>query len=109
MKLATLHCSPQTVRELPAAGDLPALMAQLPGWQIEGKTLTKTYHFADYHHTMAFVNALAWIAHQQDHHPDLSVHYNRVQVSWNTHDANGLTMNDFICAARCQALQAETA
>ena len=54
---------------------------------------------------MAFVNAVAWVAHRADHHPDLSVHYNRVVVSWSTHDAGGITQNDLVCAARVEALQ----
>jgi 4a-hydroxytetrahydrobiopterin dehydratase len=53
---------------------------------------------------MAFVNALAWIAHQEDHHPDLSVHYNRAVVRFSSHDAGALTLNDFICAAKAEAL-----
>ena len=60
--------------------------------------------FADYYKTMAFVNALAWIAHAEDHHPDMSVHYNRAVVRFSTHDAGGLTLNDFICAAKAEAL-----
>ncbi|MBV8048278.1 MAG: 4a-hydroxytetrahydrobiopterin dehydratase [Paludibacterium sp.] len=109
MRLADQHCSPDTARQTPDAREMERLLTELPGWQIEDKTLVKTYRFSDYHRTMAFVNALAWIAHQQDHHPDLSVHYNRVRVVWSTHDAGGLTLNDFICAARCQALQADAA
>jgi 4a-hydroxytetrahydrobiopterin dehydratase len=107
MILADLHCSPSTINRLPGADQIADLMAQLPGWQIEERALVKTYRFADYHRTMAFVNALAWIAHQEDHHPDLSVHYNRVRVAWSTHDAGAVTLNDFICAARCQTLQAD--
>ena len=56
---------------------------------------------------MAFVNALAWIAHTEDHHPDLSVGYNRCGVCFTTHDAGGLTENDFVCAAKVSALGAE--
>ena len=104
MNLLDMHCeaqhgshplSPQAVNEL---------LAHLPGWQIEGIELSKTYPFADYYRTMAFVNALAWIAHAEDHHPDLSVHYNRAVVRFSTHDAGGLTLNDFICAAKTEAL-----
>ena len=65
----------------------------------------KTYRFAGYHETMAFVNAIAWIAHRADHHPDLSVHFNRVVVSYSTHDAGGVTGNDVTCAARVESLQ----
>ena len=53
---------------------------------------------------MAFVNAIAYVAHGQDHHPDLSVHYNRVEVVYSTHDAGGVTLNDCICAARTDQL-----
>jgi 4a-hydroxytetrahydrobiopterin dehydratase len=53
---------------------------------------------------MSFVNALAHVAHQQDHHPDLSVHYDRVVVRFSTHDVGGLSENDFICAAKASAL-----
>jgi 4a-hydroxytetrahydrobiopterin dehydratase len=57
---------------------------------------------------MAFVNALAWIAHTEDHHPDLGVHYDRVVVRWSSHDAGGLTDNDLLCAAKVDALIAGT-
>lgn len=79
-------------------------LAALKGWAIEGDTLAKTYAFKDYHQTMAFVNAVAWIAHRADHHPDLAVGYNRCRIAWSTHDAAGLTAFDFDCAAQCDAL-----
>lgn len=81
-------------------GDLDVLLGLLPDWTMQGIELTRTFRFANYHETLAFVNALAWIAHGEDHHPDLSVHYNRCVVNWSTHDAGGLTLNDFICAAK---------
>jgi 4a-hydroxytetrahydrobiopterin dehydratase len=82
------------------------LLAEVPGWLLveEGAALARTFRFANYYETLAFVNAVAWIAHQEDHHPDLSVHYNRVVVRYSTHDAGGLTDNDFICAAKVSAL-----
>jgi len=80
-------------------------LAALPGWAHVADRIAKTYRFANYHETMAFVNAVAWIAHRADHHPDLSVHYNRVVVSYSTHDAGGVTDNDLTCAARVEALQ----
>jgi 4a-hydroxytetrahydrobiopterin dehydratase len=55
---------------------------------------------------MAFVNAVASIAHREDHHPDLSVHYDRCVVAWSTHSAGGVTLNDLICAARTDAVAA---
>jgi 4a-hydroxytetrahydrobiopterin dehydratase len=53
---------------------------------------------------MAFVNALAYIAHQEDHHPDLWVSYNRCEVAFNTHSAGGISVNDLICAAKLNRL-----
>ena len=81
-------------------------LAQLDNWQIaeQGSALRKIFHFENYYQTMAFVNALAFIAHQQDHHPDLGVHYNRCEIRFSTHDVGGLSLNDFICAAKTDAL-----
>lgn len=69
-----------------------------------GMAITRTFRFADYYRTLAFVNALAWIAHREDHHPDLGVHYDRVVVRYSTHDVGGLSENDFICAAKAAQL-----
>ena len=81
-----------------------AMLAQLKGWALQEGKLVKVYPFANYHHTMAFVNALAWISHREDHHPDLEVGYNKCRVSYWTHAVGGLSENDFICAAKCDAL-----
>jgi len=106
MNLLTMHCQPQLGKKPLDAATQHTLQATLPGWQISSDNqLVKTFTFANYHQSIAFVNALAWIAHQEDHHPDLSVHYNRVVVHFSTHDAGGLTLNDFICAAKTEALQ----
>ena len=80
------------------------MLAQLKGWQLQDGKLAKVYPFANYHHTMAFVNALAWISHREDHHPDLEVGYNKCRVVYWTHAVGGLSENDFICAAKCDAL-----
>ena len=76
----------------------------LPAWEFTDNRLIRTFRFANYYETMAFVNAVAYIAHREDHHPDLSVHYNRVVASYSTHDAGGVTLNDCICAAKVEAL-----
>ena len=85
---------------------LRELLPQVAGWELAeaGKALTRTFKFKDYYRTMSFVNALAHMANREDHHPDLSVHYDRCLVRYSTHDAGGLTENDFICAARASAL-----
>jgi 4a-hydroxytetrahydrobiopterin dehydratase len=84
--------------------ELGPKLAVLPGWSHVADRIAKTYRFANYHETIAFVNAVAWISHRANHHPDLSVHYNRCVVSFSTHDAGGITGNDLICAARVERL-----
>ena len=80
------------------------MLKGLQGWKVEGGKLAKSFDFANYYETMAFVNALAWISHREDHHPDLAVGYNKCRVEYMTHAINGLSENDFICAAKCDAL-----
>ncbi|MBA3056536.1 MAG: 4a-hydroxytetrahydrobiopterin dehydratase [Gammaproteobacteria bacterium] len=91
-----------------SATEIVTNLAKLEGWQLSGDgadvAIEKTFSFANYHETMAFVNALAFIAHRQDHHPDLSVRFNRCAVRFNTHDIGGLSRSDFDCAARVEAL-----
>ena len=84
--------------------DIATHLAALDNWSREGNTIVKLYKFANYHETLAFVNALAWIAHRSDHHPDLEVGYNRCRVAYSTHSAGGLTDKDFTNAARIDAL-----
>ncbi|MET0918890.1 MAG: 4a-hydroxytetrahydrobiopterin dehydratase [Burkholderiales bacterium] len=102
LALASTSCRPGAPR-LPA-DELAAHLSTLDGWALAGDRIEKTFRFADYHQTMAFVNALAWVAHREDHHPDLSVHYNRCVVAFSTHDAGGVTQNDVICAAKAERL-----
>jgi 4a-hydroxytetrahydrobiopterin dehydratase len=85
---------------------IEALLAEVPGYRVDDarSKISKEYSFTDFYETIAFVNALAYIANQEDHHPDLAVSYNKCQVAFTTHDAGGLTENDFICAARVNAL-----
>ena len=107
--LAQRHCIPRRGPQHRLAPERVAtLLAQLPDWTLaeDGQALVRTFRFDDYHRTMAFVNALAHIAHREDHHPDLGVHYDRCVVRFSTHDVGGLSENDFICAARADALLA---
>lgn len=87
-----------------APAQIDDLLAALPGWGREGDGIAKVFRFQDYHRTMAFVNAVAWIAHREDHHPDLTVSYGSCRVYFSTHDTGGLSENDFICAAKVEAL-----
>ena len=87
-------------------GQIEELLREVPGYKADAAraVISKEYTFKNFYETIAFVNALAYIANQEDHHPDLAVSYNKCQVSFSTHDAGGLTENDFICAARVNAL-----
>ncbi|MDD2546951.1 MAG: 4a-hydroxytetrahydrobiopterin dehydratase [Burkholderiaceae bacterium] len=102
--------SPEHARRALTAIEIEAHLAQAPGWSLnqEGPAwaIEKTYAFANYYETMAFVNALAFIAHAHNHHPDLSVHYQRCGVRLSTHDVGGLSAADFDCASRYDALLA---
>ena len=107
--LAHARCAPRRGQEHRLTEvSIRELMPQLPGWSLVegGHALAKTFRFADYYRTIAFVNALAHVANREDHHPDLSVHYDRCEVRWSTHDVGGLSENDFICAAKTDALAA---
>ncbi|MGH8582888.1 MAG: 4a-hydroxytetrahydrobiopterin dehydratase [Gammaproteobacteria bacterium] len=84
------------------ASQARAWLGQVPGWALgeDAASITKTYRFNDFYETMAFVNALAWIAHREDHHPVLTVSYRECAVRYTTHAIAGLSENDFICAAK---------
>ena len=89
-----------------SASEQQALLSQLPQWQVIGSPseLRREFRFKNYYHVMSFVIASAWIANKEGHHPDLEVSYGRVLVRYSTHDAGGLTRNDFICCAKIDAL-----
>jgi 4a-hydroxytetrahydrobiopterin dehydratase len=97
-------CTAQTPRVAPT--EITRLLATLPGYAADAQAarIFKVYEFDDFYETMAFVNAVAYIAHVEDHHPDLAVSYKRCGVTFSTHANGGLSENDFICAAKVEAL-----
>ena len=106
--LTARHCQPARDGDLPLtetqARELLACLHD--DWTIaaSGKEISRTFTFGNYYQTMAFVNALAWVAHGEDHHPDIEVGYKRCHVRYSTHAIGGLSVNDFICAAKLDAL-----
>jgi 4a-hydroxytetrahydrobiopterin dehydratase len=102
--------APAIERRALKATEVVASMARLEGWKLTGDgadvAIEKTWTFANYFETVAFVNAVAFLAHRQDHHPDLVVQYSRCVVRFNTHDVGGLSSTDFECAALVDALLA---
>ena len=79
---------------------------QVPGWRLIDGALEKTFSFKNFYETMAFVNAVAFIANAEDHHPELALRYGRCSVRFNTHDVGGVSVSDFFCASKVDALLA---
>jgi 4a-hydroxytetrahydrobiopterin dehydratase len=103
--LASLSCRPLPAGTAPLDPQRMAeLLAEVPGWTFADGAIGKTWSFGSFHETMAFANAVAWIAHRQDHHPDVMLAYGRCSVKYSTHSVGGVSENDFICAARIEAL-----
>jgi 4a-hydroxytetrahydrobiopterin dehydratase len=104
-ELAAQKCKPCEGGIEPLTAEKASVfLKQLEGWQLKDKQISKTYTFKNYYQTMAFVNALAWVSHREDHHPDITVGYNRCDVVYMTHAIDGLSENDFICAAKIDKL-----
>lgn len=108
----------RTIRCVGCEGGIPALtrdeisklLPEVKGWEVskDETFISKRYSFKGFYKTMAFVNAVAWIANQENHHPDMEVGYNYCLIKYTTHAVNGLTKNDFICAAKIDSLEADT-
>jgi 4a-hydroxytetrahydrobiopterin dehydratase len=103
--LTEMQCRPMSGASMSDA-DVSAHLALVPGWALVDGAIEKSFGFPDFHRTMAFVNALAWIAHREDHHPDMAVGYSRCTVRFSTHSVHGISLNDFICAAKADRLLA---
>lgn len=88
--------------------EIKKLLPQVKDWQVSSDNtfISRHFTFKNFYKTMAFVNAIAWIANQENHHPDLEVGYNYCLIKYTTHAVKGLTQNDFICAAKINALEA---
>lgn len=80
-----------------------------PAWILseDGLKISRRFLFPTYHRTLGFANAVAWVAIVEGHHPVLTVAYDRCDVSWTTHAINGLSDNDFICAAKIDRIARE--
>ena len=91
-----------------SANAITEYMSAISGWQQDGARIAKTFKFKDYYETLAFINAIAYVIHAEDHHPELVVTYNRCVVKFDTHSVNGgtggISENDFICAAKVDAI-----
>jgi 4a-hydroxytetrahydrobiopterin dehydratase len=101
------HCEDVPKGTPPMAdAEIDRQLTRVEGWRHVGGALERSFDFPDFHRTMAFVNAVAWICHVEDHHPDLAASYGRCTLRFNTHTVGGISLNDFICAAKVDALVA---
>jgi 4a-hydroxytetrahydrobiopterin dehydratase len=106
MKLADQRCRPLEGQAPLDEAEVQRHLADAPGWVQADGAIEKTFRFDDYHRTVAFVNAVAWIAHREDHHPDIAFSYDRATLRFSTHSVGGISINDFICVAKVEALLA---
>ena len=105
--LLNTHCQHYGKESRPLdKATIESLLGNVAGWNVndDGKSISKAFKFKNYYQTIAFVNANAYVSHEQDHHPDLEVGYNRCVVTFSTHSIGGLSQNDFICAAKFNSL-----
>ncbi len=103
-ELFASHCRPLEGGKAMSDDAVRSQLKELPAWSTDGKRISRGYAFADYWETIAFVNAIAYAIHREDHHPELVVGYNKVDVRFDTHSVGGISENDFICAAKCDAI-----
>jgi 4a-hydroxytetrahydrobiopterin dehydratase len=105
--LTSRHCKPCHGGVLPMTRDeAQASLKQVEAWALsdDGRVICRRFGFQNFYETMAFINAMAWIANTQDHHPDFSAGYNYCLVNYTTHAIDGLSENDLICAAKLNQL-----
>ena len=107
MKLAEMTCTPVKKDNVPLSQtEAEALMPQVPAWSLGEKEIKRELRFKDFREAMNFVNRVAGVAQEQDHHPDIGISYNVVQLTLSTHKIGGLSLNDFILAAKIDLLAA---
>ena len=82
------------------------MQKEVPSWEVidDGQALRRIFTFTNHYEVLAFVNAVAWISHREDHHPNTTAGYSRCELLYTTHAVEGLTENDFICASKVDAL-----
>lgn len=106
MCLYEQHCEANEKPQLLSEEKIKSYLKDIPTWEanLDSKTITRTYKFKDYHQTLHFINAVAEIIHTENHHPKISFGYNTCSISYSTHSAHGITLFDFICAAKIERI-----
>lgn len=105
-ELIQSHCQPRSPEDALDGATIDRLLAQLSGWERvkDNVAITRDFTFKNFRHTLGFINAVGFMANHEDHHPDIKAGYGHCRLTWSTHDAGGLSLNDFICAAKVEAL-----
>lgn len=105
-ELIQSHCQSRKDEPVLAESRVKELTDAVDGWTVadDGKSISKAFKFGNFYETLGFVTAIGWMANRQDHHPELEVGYGHCTVHWSTHDVGGLSVNDFICAAKVDAI-----
>jgi 4a-hydroxytetrahydrobiopterin dehydratase len=105
MKLSEQTCKPIKAGEAPLSRtEKEELNREIPQWTLGEKTIGREFRFKDFRQAMDFVNKVAALANEQDHHPDIHIYYNKVQLTLSTHKIGGLSKNDFVVAAKIDLL-----
>ncbi len=104
MKLEQQTCSVSIGKTLLSSREIDGLLVQVPGWLLSGSEIRREFKLKNFRQAMEFVNNVALLANEQDHHPDIHISYNRVTLVLSTHTIGGLSLNDFILAARVNLL-----
>jgi 4a-hydroxytetrahydrobiopterin dehydratase len=105
-ELHAMRCVACEGNKLLTPEEIGSYLTQVPEWKLnaEKTIITRRFSFKNFYQTMAFVNAIAWLAHQENHHPDLEIGYNYCNIKYSTHAVSGLSVNDFISAAKIDLL-----
>jgi 4a-hydroxytetrahydrobiopterin dehydratase len=103
-QLCARRCAAQESNRGHQPDEIAAQLAELGQWQLRDGAIERVFGFANFHEVMDFVNAVAAMVHGEDHHPDIALGYNRCTIRWNTHSVGGISDNDFICAAKTDAI-----
>ena len=105
MKLTEQKCEACRADTPPLSPDaVRDMMPEIPEWTLKDSGIERTFHFKDFKEAMQFVNQVADAANQEDHHPDIHIYYNKVHIVLFTHKIKGLSQNDFILAAKIDAI-----
>lgn len=105
-ELASRSCAPMAVASDRLTGpEITQLLTELPGWSLRDASIAKEFDFDNYDQTMAFVNGVAWLSQRENHHPEVGFGYKHCHIAYSTHDVGGISLNDFICAAKVELLR----